>query len=214
MQDELFWEHRIVFEGISRRWIVAATVLSALIVLAVFGTVAWNVSAGSNVDVHGIGFSKGCKGPTKIGSPYTCTFSVVNTFFSDTATDTLTFTSVVDVVHATPADVSSENILILGLLFNLEVALLDGGATCDVSGASVGGGATGNSRCTVPSGGAILFSPFSFYSPDATDPNPLTDTATLTWQDTCDSGASNCPIDDQITTSGSQSALQTHTPTL
>src|SRR3989337_2451188 len=82
-----------------------------LAVVAVVGSLfLWSPWA-SAVDVHGIGFSKGCVTPTMVGNPYTCTFSVQNSIPTDTAGDTLTFTSIVDVVHANPSDVSSGDII-------------------------------------------------------------------------------------------------------
>ena len=43
--------------------------------------------------------SKGCNGPTNIGSPYTCSYTITNNQ-DNPAHDTLTITSIVDVVHA------------------------------------------------------------------------------------------------------------------
>ncbi len=60
-------------------------------------------------DLHGINFLKGCDSPTVVGQPYICTFQAINTV--DTAHDTLTITSVVDVVHAGSGDVTSANLL-------------------------------------------------------------------------------------------------------
>ncbi len=165
--------------------------------------------------IHGIGFNKGCNTPTNIGDPYTCTYGVVNSSLTDTALDTLTFTAISDVVHASP-DVPSGNILP-----SLTIASVVGGASCkDSSNAATtgGAGALGSgtapiAKCTLPSNSSVTFNPFSFYTVDSDDPNPLTDTATLTWQDTCSSLAPNCPVGDQSTTSGSQSTLQTPTPT-
>ena len=60
-------------------------------------------------ELHGIGFVKGCNSPTVVGQPYVCTFQAINTV--DTQHDTLTITSVVDVVHAFGGDVTSANLL-------------------------------------------------------------------------------------------------------
>jgi hypothetical protein len=143
--------------------------------------------------LHGIGFVKGCVSPTSITQPYACSYAIFNN--SDTGNeviaDTLTITSLVDVVHADPSDVSSGNILpSLNLSFS-------GGASCNV----------GQTQCTLPPGSSISASPYSFYTVDSSDPNPLTDTATLTWQDTCSSGANNCPVGNQTSTAGSQSTI-------
>lgn len=145
--------------------------------------------------LHGIGFVKGCQSPTDIGSPYLCTYAILNTVDTGNGagtSDTLTITSVVDVVHASPSDVASANLLPLLTLH------LSGGATCNV----------GQTLCTLPPGSSITSDPYSFYTPDGNDPSPLTDTATLTWQDLCTSNADNCPATAQTSTSGSQSTLQ------
>lgn len=198
--------HRFKELGQAKTRTMAGLAAGGVLLLVMILWAPW-AGAGSST-VHGIGFSKGCDTPTKVGALYTCTYSVQNSSLSDTAGDTLTFDSIVDVVHANPADVGSGNII-----GSLTVASLVGGATCDVSGAATGAGATGNTACTLPSNSSVTFQPFGFYTTDADDPTPLTDTATLTWQDTCDSGAPNCPVGDQFATAGSQTTLITHTPT-
>ncbi len=57
---------------------------------------------------HGIGLNKGCIGATKVGDPYRCSYGVTNN--QDEANDTLTITSLVDVVNR-PGSPSSGNIL-------------------------------------------------------------------------------------------------------
>ena len=57
---------------------------------------------------HGIGFTKGCASPVKIGDPYSCSFSIRNNL--DEAEDTLTINGLVDVVHSSGGNVSSGNI--------------------------------------------------------------------------------------------------------
>ena len=52
---------------------------------------------------HGIGFTKGCTSPTKIGDPYACSYTVRNNL--DDAQDTLTINSLIDTVHAAGGDV-------------------------------------------------------------------------------------------------------------
>lgn len=162
--------------------------------------VALPTAAQAQVPIHGIGFSKGCAaGPLNVGDPNLCTFGVQNTAATDTALDTLTFKSLVDVVHSGSGDVNSGNILP-----QLQVGSIVGGATCNVSGTNTGPTATGNTLCTVPTGSSITFLPFSHYNVAANDPNPLTDTALLTWDDLCTSGSGNCPTVDLITTTASQ----------
>jgi hypothetical protein len=160
----------------------------------------------NNTCLHGIGFAKGCLGPTPIGDPYTCSYSVTNSPTIDTALDTLTFKGIVDIVHALPSDVNSGNILPA-----LTIGSLVGGATCNTAvgggGANVPVGSSGANECTVPSGGAVIFDFFSFYTVDANDPDPLTDDVTLTWDDTNSSQSGNAPSGDQSATTGSRSTL-------
>ena len=85
------------------------------------------------------------------------------------------------------------------------VLTLGGGATCNV----------GQTLCTLPFGASVTLT-FTFYNVQPGDPNPLTDTATLTWQDTCSDGTPtpNCPQDQALhTQAGCRSEVQTPTPT-
>ncbi|MGD0764715.1 MAG: hypothetical protein ABR978_00195 [Dehalococcoidia bacterium] len=155
-------------------------------------------TSGQAAELHGISFLKGCNSPTVVGQPYICTFQAQNTV--DTAHDTLTITSVVDIVHAFAGDVTSTN-----LLPTPTTLTLGGGATCNV----------GQTLCTLPFGASVSLT-ISYYNVAPGDPNPLTDTATLTWQDTCDQSPqpSNCPLGQTLhTQAGSQSEVQTPTPT-
>ncbi len=192
--------------------LAAAAIVGALLV--------WAPWAGASVItlLHGIGFSKGCNTPTTVGSAYTCTFGVQNSSLIDTAGDTLTFTALSDDVHSPTA---GSNILSGNILPSLTIASVVGGASCVDSGLSAttgGAGALGSgtapiAKCTLPSNSSVTFNPFSWYTTVSTDPNPLTDTGSLTWQDTCSSLAPNCPVGDQTATTASQSVLQTVTPT-
>jgi hypothetical protein len=172
--------------------LAAATMVAML--TGAFTSQPW-ASAGGDGPLHGISFAKGCVVPTIVGETYKCNFLIVNNI--DDANDTLTVTSLVDVVHAHPADVSSGNVLpTLSLGFA-------GGASCNA----------GQTLCTLPADASIFTtSPLAFYTTDASDPNPLTDDALLTWQDLCTSGAQNCPNGDQTISTGSQSPLHSPTP--
>lgn len=141
---------------------------------------------------HGIAFAKGCNSPTDIGAPDECGYLITN--FVDTAHDTLTFDSLVDVVHSANGDVTSPNIL-------SQVNLIStGGATC--SGPSLSGNGTaatpyhGATLCTLPFGSTLEVLPYSHYNVTADDydlpGHNLPDTATLTWSDTCDGPSENC----------------------
>jgi hypothetical protein len=174
---------------------LAFAISTAVALVAGSLTSQW-ASAGNPNPLHGISFAKGCVVPTIVGDTYKCNFLITNNV--DQASDTLTITSLVDVVHANPSDVSSGNVL-----STLDLGFL-GGASCNGP----------QTQCTLPVGASIFTSsPLEFYTTDATDPNPLTDDAVLTWQDTCSSGAVNCPVGNQTITTGSQSPLYTQTPT-
>ena len=179
--------------GIRAGLAVAFLAVCALVAGARFSS----PSAGA-AELHGISFLKGCNSPTMVGEPYICTFQVQNVV--DTAHDTLTISSLVDVVHAGAGDVTSIN-----LLLTPTVLTLAGGATCNV----------GQTLCTLPFNSSITLT-ISYYNVHPGDPNPLTDTATLTWQDTCSPGTPtpNCPLGQTLhTQAGSQSEIQTPTPT-
>jgi len=143
--------------------------------------------------IHGIGFTKGCVSPTSLGAKTSCTFTIRNNV--DTGPDTLTVTSLVDVVKAAGGDDNAGNIL-PSLTFTFA-----GGASCN----------TGNTLCTLPPGSSMTSDPFLYHTvtnADVTSANPLVDQATLTWQDTCSSSAPNCPLGNQTSTTSSQTTLQ------
>src|SRR5262245_65868951 len=90
--------------SIAQRFGVAFTAF-ALVVL----TVAPGVTLAQTTVQHGIGFTKGCQSPTKIGDPMLCSYTVRNAL--DEAEDTLTISGLTDTVHAAGGDVNSGNIL-------------------------------------------------------------------------------------------------------
>ena len=151
--------------------------------------------------VHGIAFAKGCSSPTLIGQAYKCDYTIANSIDSGNgslnSSDTLTITSLVDNVQANPP-VNSGNILPLLTL------TLSNGATCN----------SGQTLCTLPHGASITTTvPYTFYNVKANDPDPLTDMATLTWQDLCNSGATNCSTGNLTTPATSESSLK-YAPTV
>ena len=88
-----------------RRGVTWLTGLLVLAVLFVFG-VAGAVGSPSDDPQHGISFSKGCTSPREFGEPYRCSYSVSNQLDAvNQAHDTLTFTSITDIVHASGGDV-------------------------------------------------------------------------------------------------------------
>ena len=143
--------------------------------------------------VHGIGFTKGCISPTAAGAKTQCSFTITNNV--DTGPDTLTITSLTDTVKAAGGDDAAGNIL------SQLVFTPSGGASCN----------GGQTLCTLPPGSSLASAPFAYHTvtnADVTSANPLVDQATLTWQDTCTSGAANCPLGNQTSTTSSQTTLQ------
>jgi hypothetical protein len=173
---------------------IAVSLAAATAVAVVVGVLVSQPWAVAQQPLHGISFAKGCDTPTVVGDKYRCHFEITNNL--DQGPDTLTITSLVDVVHAHPVDVNSGNVLsTLTLGFT-------GGASCNAT----------QTLCTLPPGSSIFTTaPLDFYTTDASDPSPLKDDALLIWQDTCSSGLQNCPNGDQTISTGSQSPL--HTPT-
>jgi len=176
---------------------VHLVVITALIAaFSALALVAYGRETSAALPLHGIALAKGCTSPIVTGQLYTCDVLTINNV--DTAGDTLTITSIVDVVHAGAGDQTSGNLL-PGLSL-----ILSGGATCSI----------GQLICTLPAGASITTaSPYGFYIAQAGDPNPLPDTVHLIWQDLCTSLSLNCPLSDQTATAGSSAILQTPTPT-
>ncbi len=163
---------------------------------------------------HGIGLNKGCIGATRIGDPYRCSYAVTNNI--DEANDTLTITSLVDVINR-PGSPSSGNILqIPGIGSVISFDQINGNTTTNASCSNLG---TPTAVCTLPAdtririGGLGGVPGVSFYTIQAADYNVnpathrLTDTATLLWQDTCSSGTNNCPEGDQTASTGSSTLV-------
>src|SRR5262249_10511336 len=73
------------------RTLVGVCAASALLVLGAGSASAQNF-------FHGIAFTKGCTSPVNVGSPYVCSYQVLNV--ADTAHDTLTVNGINDQVHA------------------------------------------------------------------------------------------------------------------
>ena len=135
--------------------------LFALAVFAVFAVFVSGAMGQTEVQ-HGIGLTKGCTSPTKIGDPYTCSYTVRNVL--DEAEDTLTISSLVDVVHAASGDVSS-NIIGAAQITTTTTATgtIPSGATCV---AASGNGVfptpyTGVTSCTLPFGSRVNVLSFS-----------------------------------------------------
>jgi hypothetical protein len=168
-------------------------------VVAAFLTVGSSGALAQSQVQHGIGFTKGCASPTKVGDPYTCTYTIRNVL--DEAQDTLTISQIVDVVHAAApvGDQTSSTVL------DSAPVTPSGGASCT---------APPNRTCTIPFGGRVDVGPFSFYTvhgSDFTGANPLQDAASLTWHDLCDdpahTGDQNCVQNPPTVGAASQSTI-------
>jgi len=193
---------------------LALRTLAALVVIAsvmTFGV----LGAQSALGQHGIAFVKGCDSPAPIGSPYACSYQILNAV--DTVHDTLQITGLSDQVHAAGGDVNSGNVLSsLQLIFTGAVACTGGSGAGTTASPYIGA-----TSCTLPFGSSILTNDFSFYTVQPADfgllNHKLTDTATLNWLDTCDIGAtppSNCSTTPQTATAGSSAdVLQLPTTT-
>ena len=87
------------------RWKTAAVVPPVAVIIGL--TLALTGAFAAEEPKHGIGFTKGCKSPTAIGSGYFCSYSIQNTL--DEAEDTLTIGGLKDDVHAAAGDEISAN---------------------------------------------------------------------------------------------------------
>src|SRR5947208_14180141 len=67
------------------------------------------VQSAHAVTFHGITLLKACNTTTKVGDPYVCQYQVVN---ADDNSESITVSSVVDVVHSAGGDDSSGNIIV------------------------------------------------------------------------------------------------------
>src|SRR5262249_31223072 len=161
-------------------------------VLVAFLIVGASPAAADNVQ-HGIGFTKGCNSPTKVGDPYTCTWTIRNVL--DDAQDTLTINQIVDTIHTGLGNQTSATVLSDAPVF------VSGSATCA---AASGNGTAGNpyvgvTSCSLPFGGRVVVGSHSFYTVKGTDftgANPLQDQAAPSWHDVCNdpahTGNTNC----------------------
>src|SRR4051812_31072380 len=189
----------------------AATMLVAL-------TVAPGITLAAPDVQHGIGFTKGCTSPTKVGDPYSCSYTVRNVL--DEAEDTLTIDSLVDTVHSAGGDVNSGNII--GSV-QITTTTLPGGLTPSGSScvAAAGSGTTadpytGVTSCTLPFGSRVNVLSSSQYTVQAADfalPNhQLKDNADLGWHDLCNdpaaTGNQNCNANPPTVGSASLSLIQ------
>src|SRR5262245_29161751 len=139
------------------RWRTAIGVICVM--LLTFGA-----GSATAAPTHGIAFVKGCDSPVVVGSPFQCSYQVLNV--ADTAQDSLTITGLSDQVHSAGGDVNSGNILpALQLIFSSPSVTCVGGSGAGTQ-ASPRVGAT---SCTLPFGTTIVTNTHSFYTVQAAD---------------------------------------------
>jgi hypothetical protein len=166
------------------------------------------VGSGDAATVHAIGFTKTCASPVDVGAPYTCTFGVQNTV--DESQDTLRITGLSDIVHAAGGDLALGNFLSsVGLIFGGT-----GNVTC-VGGSgsgTVGSPYIGATSCTLTFGATVQTTSFSHYTVQGADyglPNhTLTDTGSLTWNNTCTFPGDTCTTANQTKTADGSALVQ------
>ncbi len=174
--------------------------LSVVATALVFG--AGNASAA----FHGIAVTKGCPSPVKIGDPYTCAVQILNSV--DTGHDTLRVTGLSDQVNSAGGAVTTGNILpSTGLIFNGAVACSGGSGAGTILNPYVGA-----TECLLPFGTSITTQTFSHYTVQTGDFNlplhRLTDTASVTWNNTCTFNPDNdCSTTSQIAGAGSSALV-------
>src|SRR5580765_4817352 len=189
-------------------------------VLFITGMLTFGIGEASADNVqHGIGFTKGCTSPTKIGDPYACSFTVRNVL--DEAQDTLTINGLIDVVHTAGGDVGAGNNLLGSVQITTTTTptgATQSGSTCA---AAMGTGTAGNpyvgvTSCTLPFGSRINVLSFSHYTVQPGDfalpLHQLKDDAKVSWHDLCDdpggTGNSNCNSDPPDVGAASLSVIQ------
>jgi hypothetical protein len=163
-----------------------------MVVVAIGTSLAAASGVAHAATVHGIAFGMGCgAAPVEVFQPTECNFVVANPIDADT----LGVTSLVETVHGAGGPDRSGNALSqLHLSFS-------NGASCTPS----------QNLCTLPPGSSIATAtPFLFHATTGADRaghNPIQIDAVLTWQDRCDSQATDCPVGDQTVSGSSQSII-------
>lgn len=194
-------------------WTALAGFLTALVVQSIVPLSAVGpVAQAQAVPTHGIGFAKGCDSPVNVGDPYNCGFLIANTPLLDTHGDTLTVTSLTDVVHAFNGDIPS------GELLNTRVVAgyTDGAVCTDAANNPIPVGGTGATLCTLPTNSAVAFARAQLYVVQVGDlggDGKVDDDATIVFNDLCTSGAADCPVGPNITQAAASSPVNTPTPT-
>lgn len=164
------------------------------------------------VPTHGIGFAKGCDAPVNVGDPYNCGFLVANTPLLDQHGDTLTVTSLTDVVHAFDGDIPSGEILNTRTI----AAYTDGAVCLDAANNPIAVGGTGAVICILPTNSAVAFARAQLYivrEGDLGGDGKIDDDAEIVFNDLCTSGASDCPIGPNTSQAAASSFVNTPTPT-
>ena len=194
-----------------RRVLLVGALLATMIPVAVMTTTSGGAQA---IPTHGIGFAKGCDSPVTVGGPYNCGFLIANTPLLDVHGDTLTVTSLTDIVHAASGDIASGEILDTRV-----IAAYSDGAMCFRDAAQTDDvlvGETGAIICVLPTNSAVAFARDVLYTVQEGDlggDGRIDDDATIVYNDLCTSGAGDCPIGPNTNSAGASAPVSTPTPT-
>lgn len=194
-----------------RRVLLVGALLATMIPVAVMTTTSGGAQA---IPTHGIGFAKGCDSPVTVGGPYNCGFLIANTPLLDVHGDTLTVTSLTDIVHAASGDIASGEILDTRV-----IAAYSDGAMCFRDAAQTDDvlvGETGAIICVLPTNSAVAFARDVLYTVQEGDlggDGRIDDDATIVFNDLCTSGAGDCPIGPNTNSAGASAPVSTPTPT-
>jgi hypothetical protein len=169
--------------------------LSAISV-AVFALLA--IGSAQASESHTIVFLKGCASPVPVGDQLSCTVRIMNTL--DSTHDTIRVTGLVDTVNGSGGQVSGGNVL-------SSTALVFSGPVSCVGGTGAGTPASpyiGATQCQVPFGASIEAGPIAVYAVQPGDvalpDHRLTDSASLTWNNTCGAATFGCTTAPQVST--------------
>jgi uncharacterized repeat protein (TIGR01451 family) len=172
------------------------------------------VPAGADAQgFHGLGVTKNCAGNALVGDPYECSYLISNSLDTGTGTppgDTYLIKNLEDVISTfdplaacAPITISSGDIL-RQLTLNTF-----GGASC------VDDSPT-QRTCTMPWGSTISSNSFTFHTPtedeiecarNVNGEPRIDDDVRVTHEDTCSTGANNCPVGDNITEGASSTTF-------
>ena len=148
---------------------------------------------------HGITLTKSCNNTTPVGQPLECAYQITN---ADDNSESITVSSLTDVVHAAGGNASSGNIL------------------ASLTWTPAGGASCSGPTCTLPTKGASVTSALhSFYTVQAADftidpvGHLLDDTVSVSWSEpVCVNGG--CPVGPKTATTGASTTVTKATPSI